>query len=150
FLEVDPTLPVAFDLLPQLDWVPEGDAEEAELRQVGLSRGAYGYLDAHPLAVRRVTPVCEYLADRLSAVAQLVPGAREFHVRLAAFEGMREDGFLVAEVLHRHGLRVDVWTLNAGMSRWRERLARALAAGVDVITSDTPRVLASASHEDSC
>ncbi|MGH2346462.1 MAG: glycerophosphodiester phosphodiesterase family protein, partial [Chloroflexota bacterium] len=46
-LRVDSTLPMSYDPGPYLDWVPEGDAEEKEL---GLPRGAYGYLDAHPLA----------------------------------------------------------------------------------------------------
>ncbi len=40
-----------------------------------------------------------------------------------------------------------LWTLNAGTPRWRERLTRALAAGVDVVTSDTPRTLAAAARE---
>lgn len=58
---------------------------------------------------------------------------------------MRDDGFEdVARFVHSHGLLLDVWTLNAGMPQWRERLSAALAAGVDVITSDTPRGLAAA------
>lgn len=142
-LEVDPTLGAAYDLLPHLDWVPagdmEGDADEAEW---GLPRGAYGYLDAHPLARERRQPAAEYLTDRLEVLARLVPGARELHVRLTLFERMLEDGIAVAELVHRHGLQLDVWTLNAGTPRWHERLAGALAAGADVITSDTPQALA--------
>ena len=146
-VEVDATLPVAYDLLPHLDWLAEGDPEAAEL---GLPRGAYGYLDAHPLARERHSPPSEYLADRLSALARLVPGAREIHIRLATFERMLDDGFAVADFLHRHGLRLDVWTLNEGMPQWRERLARALDASVDVITSDSPRALASAGRGEIC
>jgi glycerophosphoryl diester phosphodiesterase len=138
-LEADPTLGAAYDLLPHLDWVPEGDEEEAEW---GLPRGVYGYLDAHPLARERRQPAAEYLADRLGVLARLVPGASELHVRLALFERMLEDGVAVADLVHRHGLRLDVWTLNAGTPRWQERLALALSAGADVITSDTPRALA--------
>ncbi len=140
-LEVDPTLGAAYDLLPHLDWVPAGEEQE-EQGGWGLPRGAYGYLDAHPLARERNQPTAEYLADRLGVLARLVPGASELHVRLALFERMRADGVPVADLVHQHGLRLDIWTLNVGMPRWHERLADALAAGADVITSDTPRALA--------
>lgn len=138
-LTVDPTLPVAYDLLPYLDWLPDGDPLEALL---GLPRGAYGYLDAYPLARERRLPVAEYLADRLEVLSRLVPGAREVHIHLETFEHMLDDGVAVADICHRAGLRFDVWTLDAGMPDWRERLARVLAAGADVITSNTPRALA--------
>ncbi len=143
-LEVDPTLTVAYDLLPYLDWLPKGNPEEAELQ---LPRGAYGYLDAHPLARERHTTVSEYIADRLGSLLRLVPGAREAHLRLSTFERMLDDGVVgVAAPFHRHGLLLDVWTLNAGTPGWKERLARALAAGVDVITTDTPRDLSLAGN----
>jgi glycerophosphoryl diester phosphodiesterase len=55
---------------------------------------------------------------------------------------MLDDGVAeVAEHFHRHGLVLDVWTLNGGTSWWKEGLARALAAGVDGITTDTPHDL---------
>jgi glycerophosphoryl diester phosphodiesterase len=76
---------------------------------------------------------------------RLVPGASEAHVRLTLFERMLDDGVADAAALfHAHGLALDVWTLNAGTPRWRERLARAVAAGVDIVTTDTPRELAAA------
>jgi glycerophosphoryl diester phosphodiesterase len=125
-----------------LDWAPEGSEDERELR---LPRAAYGYLDAHPLAVRRTGSVNDYLADRFGGMLRLVPGASEAHVRLTLFERMLDDGVADAAALfHAHGLAVDVWTLNAGTPRWRERLARAVAAGVDIVTTDTPRELAAA------
>lgn len=142
--QVDPTIAVAYDLLPYLDWVPEGDPDETLL---GLPRGAYGYLDAHPLARQRFTPASDYLTDRLNTLARLVPGARELHIRLAAFERMLDDGVAVADLVHRHGLLLDVWTLNANTPHWRERLARVLASGADILTSDTPRALAAAGRD---
>jgi glycerophosphoryl diester phosphodiesterase len=144
-MEVDRTVPVSYDPAAYLDWVPEGDPEEAEL---GLPRGAYGYLDAHPLARERLLPVADYLAVRLEAIARLVPGAREAHVRLATFERMLNDGAAdAAGLFHRQGTRLDVWTLNAETPQWRERLARMVDAGVDMISSDTPRVLSTASRD---
>ena len=76
--------------------------------------------------------------------SQLVPGIREFHVRMALFEQMKDDGFDVIAAAHDAGVLVDLWTLDAGTPRWRERLVRALDAGTDVVTTNTPRELARA------
>jgi glycerophosphoryl diester phosphodiesterase len=139
---VDSTLLMSFDPGAYFDWVPPGDAEEEEIY---LPRGAYGYLDAHPLAHRRVSSVADYLEDRFGGIARLVPGAREAHLRIGAFERMLDDGVAdAAEIFHRLGLRLDVWTLNADTPGWRERLDRVLDAGVDMISTDTPRVLSAA------
>jgi glycerophosphoryl diester phosphodiesterase len=139
---VDSTLPMSFDPGAYFDWVPVGDAEEAEL---DMPRGAYGYLDAHPLARARLSPVADYLEDRFGGIARLVPRAREAHLRIGAFERMLDDGVMdAAEIFHRLGLRLDVWTLNADTPGWRDRLTRVLAAGVDIISTDTPRALAAA------
>ena len=143
-LRVDGTLPMGFNPAAYLDWVPEGREDE----NGHLPRGAYGYLDAHPLASERYTPVDDYLDDRLSGILRLVPGAREAHLRLAAFERMLDDGVAAAaDLFHRQGLALDVWTLDAGTPRWRERLDRAVAAGVDIITTNTARELAAAAVE---
>lgn len=106
--------------------------------------GAYGYHDAHPLAFRRTVPAAEYLRERLEGLLRLVPGTSELHVHLALFEQMLDDGLDVCAVVHAAGAAVDVWTLDAGTPRWRERLERAIAAGVDIVTSNTPRDLSAA------
>jgi glycerophosphoryl diester phosphodiesterase len=103
--------------------------------------GAYGYHDAHPLAFRRTAPVDEYLRERLEGLVRLVPGIRELHLHLALFEQMLDDGVDVTGVVHSAGALVDVWTLDAGTPRWRERFERALDAGVDIVTTNTPRAL---------
>jgi glycerophosphoryl diester phosphodiesterase len=104
--------------------------------------GAYGYHDAHPLAFRRSVPVSEYLRERIEGLCRLVPGIRELHVRLSLFEQMLNDGFNAVAVAHEAGACLDVWTLDAGTPHWRERLARALDAGADIVTTNTPRELA--------
>jgi hypothetical protein len=92
--------------------------------------------------------VADYLGDRLGGILRLVPGAREAHLRLAAFERMMDDGVTdPAGLFHRHGLALDVWTLDAGTPGWRQRLARVLTAGVGIITTNTPRALAKAGRE---
>jgi hypothetical protein len=74
-----------------------------------------------------------------------VPGIVEMHVRLETFERMQGDGFAdLADVLHRADVSLDVWTLDAGTRGWRERLARAVESGADMITTNTPRALGAA------
>ena len=139
-LQVDPALPVGFNPAAYLDWVPEG----RPLPEGMPPRGAYGYLDRHPLAQTRYTSTADYLNDRLGGILRLVPGAREVHMRLATWEHMLDDGVGDAiDLVHRHNLVLDVWTLDADTPRWRERLQRALASGVDVITTNTAQRLAS-------
>jgi glycerophosphoryl diester phosphodiesterase len=140
-LHVDPSLPMGFTITQYLDWVPETTKPDP----IPGVRGAYGYLDAHPLARQRCGPTADYLRDRLSGLLRLVPGVRDLHVRLLAVERMLDDGFSeLADLVHAHGAVLDVWTLNADTPRWRERLERALRLGADVVTSSTPRALARA------
>jgi glycerophosphoryl diester phosphodiesterase len=140
-LHVDPSLPMGFTITQYLDWVPE-TARPDPLPGV---RGAYGYLDAHPLARQRYGPTADYLRDRITGLLRLVPGLRDLHVRLLTVERMLDDGFSeLAELVHTQGVQLDVWTLNAETPNWRERLERALAIGADVVTSSTPRALARA------
>lgn len=132
---VDPAVTVAFDPQYYLTW-------SARLDPLPGRRGAYGYQDAHPLALRRTVSAAEYLRERFEALVRAVPGARELHLRLAFFERMRDDGFDATAFLHQAGVAVDVWTLDAGTERWRERLAGAVAGGADIVTTNTPRELA--------
>src|SRR5436309_3480151 len=84
-----------------------------------------------------IGPTSDYLRDRLGAILRLVPGARDIHIRLLAVERMLDDGLTdLPDLLHAQGMLLDVSTLNAGTPNWRERLAGALAAGVDVITTN--------------
>jgi glycerophosphoryl diester phosphodiesterase len=137
--EVDPAVRVGFTPTFYLDWVPSHVTPD-ELPGVV---GAYGYLDTHPLALGRRGTTADYLWDRLSALIRLVPGALELHMRLSLFERMYADGFTdICQRLHAAGQQVDVWTLDADTPDWQNRLARAVAAGVDVITTNTARQLA--------
>src|SRR5438309_2354301 len=135
---VDPSLPVGFNFSDYLDWVPPWQPMEP----LPAVRGAYGYVDAHPLARARLGTTADYLRDRLGGVLRLAPGARELHLSLLAAERMLEDGLTdLADIVHAHDMLLDLWTLNAGTPRWRERLSSALEAGADVITTETPAEL---------
>lgn len=126
-LDVRP--PLAFPA--RLDAVPPGLRGRAQLtHEVGMR-------------VAQVVPTAEYLRERLETVAHFMPGASEIHVRLGLFERVIAAGVRdVATIFHQAGLLVDVWTLDAGTACWRQRLARAVDAGVDVVTTNTPRALA--------
>ncbi len=135
-LREDPALGVGFDPQFYLDWTPRPGVVPAR-------RGAYGYLDDHPLAHRRTVPVTEYLRERLDDLVRLVPGVRELHIRLSMFERMLRDGLKdAAAFLHARGALLDVWTLDAGTRSWRQRLERAIGAEVDIVTTNTPREVA--------
>lgn len=93
----------------------------------------------------RLNSIPGYLRDRLETMLGLVPNARDIHIRLVFARHMVEDGLAdLAELLHRRGMLLDVWTLNAGTPDWQDRLKWALEAGADVITTETPHELASA------
>ena len=47
-------------------------------------------------------------------------------------------------MIHDLGASFDLWTLDAGTPSWEERLRLALDLGADVITTNTPRALATA------
>ena len=86
-LHVDPTAPVGFDPMYYLDWAPDG----AELERLPGVLGAYGYLDAHPLARERRGPTADYLRDRLGGLLRLVPSPRDLYIRLRTAERMVAD-----------------------------------------------------------
>ncbi len=76
---------------------------------------------------------------------RLVPGVTEAHIRLSMLERMLDDGVRdAAEIFHALGIKVDVWTLDAETPRWRERLSGVVAAGVDILTTNTARAFAAA------
>lgn len=139
---VDPEVALTFDPLFYLE------TKNSDSPLPGRE-GAYGYHDAHPLAFRRTVPVAEYLRERIVFLLGLVPGIREFHVRMALFEQMRADDFDVVAAVHDAGALIDLWTLDAGTTAWRERLIRALGAGTDIVTTNTPRALARAAQDSS-
>jgi glycerophosphoryl diester phosphodiesterase len=136
-LAIDPTVAVSLNPHCYIDTELDDD--------VGLPMGAYGYRDAHPLARARLSNTADYLRDRLGGILRLVPGISEAHLRVGMFERMLDDGVADAvEIFHRVGMKLDVWTLDAGAPEWQRRFARIVGAGVDIVTTNTPRELAAA------
>lgn len=135
--ELDPALAIAFD--PQYYLT-----HDTRVHAVPGRRGAYGYQDVHPLALRRTMRVTDYLRERFEMLLAAVDGIREVHLRLSFFERMRRDGFDVTAFAHAANVSVDVWTLDAGTRRWKTRLTQAIAGGADIVTTNTPRQFAQA------
>jgi hypothetical protein len=82
------------------------------------------------------------ISPRLVDAIRLVPGAREVHLRLETFEAMLDEGVIDAALIHRLGMRLSVGALDTTTARWRDRLSRAVDAGADMISTETPRALA--------
>lgn len=136
---VAPEIPLGFDPLYHFDWLAPD-----ELDPLAPPAGAYGYRDADPSARQRDMPMRDYLRGRFRSLLDLVPGIREVHLRMQTFERLLDDDFgEVVAMVHERGLLLDVWTLDRGTPQWRSRFDRALATGVDMVTTNTaPAIVA--------
>lgn len=103
--------------------------------------GAYGYYDDHPLAAERFQSPAAYLRTRCEGLVQLLPDAYVFYLSYPLVLRGLEDGFNWAEELHRYNILLDVWTLDAHHEGAAAHLRRLCAAGVDFVTTNTPRAL---------
>jgi glycerophosphoryl diester phosphodiesterase len=135
---VAPLLELGFDIHFYLDLRPEGSTEPSPPQ----IRGAYGYYDDHPIARHHFWPTADYLADRCAAFVGLVPGATTFYINHHFLVRSLDDGFNWASDLHRAGIKVDAWTLDADNPVAVTNARRLLAAGVDQFTTNTPTDLA--------
>jgi len=98
-----------------------------------------------PLFLMVATPVVAGMLESVMGRMRLVPGVLEAHLRVGMLERILDDGVAdVAEIFHSLGMKLDVWTLDATAPDWRERLGRILAAGVDIVSTNTARELAAA------
>lgn len=132
--QLDPDLAVGLDFGSYLD-APVDDAAGRHTRV-----NAYGYVDDHPLGRRRLTPIRTYLENRLDALLNLVPGAREVYVRKEFLLQALADGVNPIAFIHDRspGALVDVWTLHADEPEIDRLLLTALKSGADQITSPDP------------
>jgi glycerophosphoryl diester phosphodiesterase len=139
---IAPWLEVGFDIHFYLDLRPEGSTETSPPRLLG----AYGYHDDHPIASHRFWPTADYLADRCAALVGLVPEVATFYINHDLLVRSLEDGFNWASDLHRAGIKVDAWTLDADNPVAVANARRLFAAGVDQFTTNTPMDLANIIH----
>ncbi len=103
------------------------------------ARGAYGYLDDHPLAFGRTGETAEYLRERFELLLLQAPGSREYFLSYRLALMMLDDGFNAAEFLHECGIDANVWTPDYDGADSATALARLIDAGFDRVTTNTPR-----------
>ncbi|MDP9238102.1 MAG: hypothetical protein M3P30_12035 [Chloroflexota bacterium] len=127
-----PDVPFGFDPGHYLDHGVEGD-------QVFLPRamGAYGYRDDHPLALGRTEAVADYVEIRMETLTLQAPGAREYFLSYRMVLQMLDDGFNVAEWLHRRGIDANVWTPDHRGVESARMMERLIDAGIDRVTTNT-------------
>jgi glycerophosphoryl diester phosphodiesterase len=136
-------LDLGFDVQFYIDWREAGQAVDP--RQIPKHLGAYGYWDDHPLAQAKVWRTADYLADKCGQLIGLVPRLSTFYISHKLLAQALDDGFNWAEMLHAHQIKLDAWTLDAGVGKQQAEVnaVRLLAAGVDQFTTNTPAALSS-------
>lgn len=134
-----PRLRLGFDIMWLLDW--SAHPERRDARELPKALGAYGYLDDHPIAARKIWPTAVYLENRIEAMLGLVPDVKVFYVRWTFIDQCLRDGFNLPAFLHRHGILVDAWTMDTGKPGVNEAALRLRDAGVDLFKTNTPRAM---------
>ena len=135
-----PSLRLGFDIMWVIDWSANPSKRHPE--ELPHTLGAYGYLDDHVLAQRKIWATVDYLHDRCSALLGLVPNAEVFYVRHTFIAKCLDDGFDLADFLHAHDIKLDAWTLDVGNPIAEKNALRLRDAKVDFITTNTPLAMA--------
>lgn len=128
-----PDIRLGFDPQLYLDW--RGKEDELFPR----SLGAYGYWDDAPLAMARLWPTPQYLADRCAALVQMVPSAEIHYFRYGLVLQSLNEGFNWASALAEHGVALDVWTVD--IPKATAAAQTLIAANVPYITTNTPKAM---------
>ena len=133
FRRLDPSIDVGIDFALHLDAAVDG------MVRLPTRLGAYGYLDDHPLALRRLQTTEGYLRDRVETLLALVPNAYEFYLRKDFVVQALQDGFNPIAFIHEQlsGSLVDVWTIDYGSGEAETLVKRVLEAGADQLTTNT-------------
>lgn len=133
FRRIDSSIDVGLDFAFHLDAPVDG------MLRLPTRLGAYGYLDDHPLALRRLQSTESYLRDRVESLIALVPNAYEFYLRKDFVVQALDDGFNPIAFIHEQLPEsfVDVWTIDYGTDGAKETIERSLEAGADQITTNT-------------
>lgn len=138
---LDPELPLGFDPLLYLDlsWEEEGERGAPPYR-----KGAYGYLDEHPLASRCWGSTADYLAARAEALWVQAPPDAIWYINARVLDRVLDDGFDWIADLHSRGAQVAAWTLDPDRAIHVALAKRLAGRGVDRITTNDAPALAQA------
>jgi len=141
---IAPELALGFDPLLYLRL----DEEKQSPDLPPFRRGAYGYLDDHPLAGHRWGPPAAYWAARAEALWAQSPQGAIWYIHARLLARALDDGFDWIADLHRRGAKVDAWTLDAHRPEEVALARRLLAHGLDRITTNNAPALARALDVD--
>jgi glycerophosphoryl diester phosphodiesterase len=130
--DADPELAIGFDPGRYIGFAGAGEPEF-----LPRTRGAYGYLDDHPMAIARTDAPADYLCERFLALARQCPSSREMFLDHRLILQMLDDGFETAAWLHEHGSALTAWTVDYRGVESIPIVERLVAAGVDQITTNT-------------
>ena len=125
-----PDLLLGFDPLIYLDLVQKEPREEGV---PPFRKGAFGYLDDHPLAVQRWGKVSEYFEARAETLTQQVPVGITWFINAQLLDEAINAGFNWIKYLQEAENTVDAWTLDMDRSDLASRMAE---SGVDYITTN--------------
>jgi len=120
-----------FRLLSSLNWLPftlfihephfyvdwRSPDEPVDPRVPPYRQSADGYWDDYILSVQRFWTTAEYLAERCELLTTLVPSVTTFYIEHRLLVQSLDDGFNWADALHRAGIKLDAWTLDAESNR---------------------------------
>lgn len=134
-----PRLRLGYDIMWAIDW--SAQPETRDPRELPKTVGAYGYLDDHPIAARRIWSTAVYLENRIEALLGLVPDVKVFYVRWSFILRCHADGFDLPAFLHARGIAIDAWTLDVGRPGHAEACLALRALGVDFYKTNTPHAV---------
>jgi glycerophosphoryl diester phosphodiesterase len=134
-----PALRLGFDIMWVIDWSAKPEARDP--RELPKTVGAYGYLDDHPIAGRKIWSPAVYLENRCEAMLGLVPGVEIWYVRHTFIKRCLDDGFNLAAFLSARGIQLDAWTMDVGRPEVDANAPLLRDAGVGLFTTNTPAAM---------
>ena len=134
---LDGTLSLGFDPMLYLD-VDAGEKRDTGWFPRGLVK-EYDYLDDHPWIIQRWGDAADYVAARAEAPEVQAPGMQIWYIAARLLNRALHDGFDWIDHLHRQGVQVATWTLNAGKPDEVSLAQWLVARGVNrIMTNDAP------------
>ncbi|HWU18570.1 MAG TPA: glycerophosphodiester phosphodiesterase family protein [Devosia sp.] len=118
-----------------------GDAEAVRLLSEGVEGIRIGYDPCHDGALERLAVSRDYAGFVADAIAAS-PKAEMIYLAYPLVLEADRQGFDLIDAFHRHGRRVDSYTIKAANADSRVAVERLLALKVDQITTDDPEGLA--------
>lgn len=132
---LDAQLALGFDPLLYLD-VPVNSPRPEGVPP--FRKGAYGYLDEHPLSIQRWGSDFDYFEQRVEALFVQVPNQVTWFLNAELLNGALTAGFDWISFLHKRDSKVNAWTLDLDRAELAQKLA---LSGVDYLTTNQAQLM---------